>query len=181
MGACRLSFVLTFLVKQGRILGFSADNYVRRLEESIHALSFLFCWTQRNTGFSVDQGDDMILCWRGTLQCMCGVCVQEKTGLFCVAFVRVEDASFVRSLLFRCKAVQESLLTWVASVCVCETRKYHASWTKVFTHEKEPRLPFVHTFESNSVCVCVRVCACVESRDRYSTIDRCNFLSYLSG
>ena len=57
------------------------------------------------------------------------VCVQEKTGLFCVAFVRVEDASFVRSLLFRYIAVQESLLTWVASVwvCVCETRKYDSS------------------------------------------------------
>ena len=57
--------------------------------------------------------------YHGMLQCVYVCVCVSKSMYVCVAFVRVEDASFVRSLLFRCIAVQESLLTWVASVWVC--------------------------------------------------------------
>ena len=99
-----------------------------RRKHSRSIFSFLLDGTQYRILCGPRIRHDSLLTWDASAcVCVVCVCVQEKTGFFCVAFVRVEDASFVRSLLFRCKAVQESPLTWVASVCVCETRKYHAS------------------------------------------------------
>ena len=91
--------------------------------------------------------------------CVGGVCVQEKTGLFCVAFVRVEDASFVRSLLFRCKAVQESLLTWVASVCVCVKLESITPVRRKYSRTKRNPvyLSCILSSLTQCVCVCARV------------------------
>ena len=72
----------------------------------------------------------------------------EVKTLPCVSAVReLLCGQSVRPFLCRWKARLFSLLTWKASVCVWETRKY-AQELDESNHER-------------SVCVCVCVCACV--------------------
>ena len=71
----------------------------------------------------------------------------EVKTLPCVSAVReLLCGQSVRPFLCRWKARLFSLLTWKASVCVWETRKY-AQELDESNHER-------------SVCVCVRVCVC---------------------
>ena len=90
--------------------------------------------------------------------CVCVLCKRipfffvsqsfEVKTLPCVSAVReLLCGQSVRPFLCRWKARVFSLLTWTASVCVWETRKY-AQELDESNHER-------------SVCVCVRVCACV--------------------